>query len=144
MTATGTQIQLITDAPSLNGDALLVLGEEASDNLNSTYEQFCPNGLDSPDCQASLEAYMNVDQKVIEKRFVPVVLVGVVAAGMVIEYVQMRQHEKAVSRIRVPSANVETMVAVESSSIVVLATQTNGGNLLTVVPSPTGGYVYIS
>ena len=87
---------------------------------------------------------MNVDQKIIEKRFVQVVVVGVMAVGMVVEYVQMRQHEKAISRIRVPSANVETMVAVESSSIVVLATQTNGGKLLTVVPSPTGGYVYIS
>lgn len=148
MTATGTQIELITDAPSLNGDALLVLGEEASNNLNSTYEEFCPDGLDSPDCEVSLEACMNVDQKVIEKRIVPVVALAAVgavaAAGMAINYAQMRQHENAISRMRITSANVEKLVAVKSSSTVVLATQTSGGNLLTVVPNPTGGYVYIS
>ena len=143
MTATGTQIQLITDAPSLNGDVLLAFGDDAAENLESTYEEFCQNGLDSPNCQASLEAIMKIDQEGIEKRFVPLVFVAVVAAGIAIEYVQMRQHEKAISRIRVPSANVAKMVAVQSSSTVVLATLTSGGNLITVVPNPTSVYVFI-
>lgn len=148
VTATGTQIQLITDAPSLNGDALLVLGETAAANMNSTYEEFCANGFDSPNCRVSLEAIMKIDQEGIEKRFVPVVfaavMAAVMAAGVVAEYVQMRQHEKAVSRVRFTSANVEKMVAVQSANIVVLATQTSGGDLITVVPSPTSVYVYIS
>ena len=144
MTATGTQIQLITDAPSLNGDVLLAFGEDAASYSNSTYEEFCQNGLDSPDCQVSLEASMKIDQEGIEKRFVPLVFAAVVAAGMAIEYVQMRQHDNAISRIRIPSANVAKMVAVQSSSTVVLATQTSGGNLVTVVPNPTSVYVFIS
>lgn len=100
VTATGTQIQLITDAPSLNGDALLVLGETAVANMNSTYEEFCANGFDSPNCRVSLEAIMKIDQEGIEKRFVPVAFAAVMAAGVVAEYVQMRQHEKVVSRVR--------------------------------------------
>ena len=144
VTATGTQIQLITDAPSLNGDGLLAFGQDAADYANSTYEEFCQNGLDSPNCQVSLEASLKIDQEGIEKRFVPVIFAAVVAAGMAIEYAQMRQHEKAISRIRIPSANLATMVAVQSSSTVVLATQTSGGNLITVVPSPTSVYVFIS
>lgn len=144
VTATGTQIQLITDAPSLNGDALLVLGEIAAANMNSTYEEFCANGFDSPNCRVSLEAIMKIDQEGIEKRFVPVVFAAVMAAGVVAEYVQMRQHEKAVSRVRFTSANVEKMVAVQSANIVVLATQTSGGDLITVVPSPTSVEVAVA
>ena len=149
VTATGTQIQLITDAPSLNEDVLVVLPKGVSDYLNSTYEEFCPNGLDSPECQVSLVslgAYIKIDQNVIEKRILPVVAAGVFAAwtGMVIAYVQMYQHENAISRIRVPSRNLEKMLAVQSSSTIVVATQTSGGNMITVVPNPTGGYVHIS
>ena len=144
VTPTGTQIQLITDAPSLNGDALLAFGEDAANYLNSTYEEFCQNGLDSPDCQVSLEASMKIDQEGIEKRFAPIVWAAVVVAGMAIEFVQMRQHDKAISRVRLPSANVAKLVEVKSPGIVVLATQTSGGNLVTVFPTTTSVYVLIS
>lgn len=156
VTATGTQIQLITDVPSLNGDVLLVLGDGASDSMNSTYEEFCPNGLDSPECQVSLEACMKVGQKVIEKRIIPIIagLAGVAVAGIVANYVQIQQHDKAIikapiskapiSMVIIPSGNLEKELAVQNSPTVVIATQSSGGNLLTVVPSPTGGYVYIS
>lgn len=81
MSATGSQIELITDVASLNGDALVLIGADAATNLETVYQENCPNGLDSPNCEASLQVAMNVDQQIFEplqKRvaiFIPIVVV---------------------------------------------------------------------
>lgn len=85
MTVTGAQIELITGLPGLNGDALLALGLDAAANLESVYQESCPNGLDSPDCESSLQAVLSVDQEILQKRVLPV-LAGVVVAELAIEY----------------------------------------------------------
>lgn len=72
---TGPQIELITDVPSLNGDALLALGPDAAAALETAYQEKCPN--------------------------------------------------------------VAMLSSVQGAKTVVFATQTNGGKLVTAVPSPT-------
>ena len=69
VSVTGAQIELITGVPSLSGDAVLVLGPDAVAGLEIAYEENCPNGLDSPGCEASLQLALNVDQQqVLQKR----------------------------------------------------------------------------
>ena len=136
---TGAQIELITDVPSLNGDAVLVLGPDAVAGLEIAYEENCPNGLDSPGCEASLQLALNVDQQqVLQKRVAPLffVVVPVALAVWAIEWAEIRQWENAVSTIRMPSPNVAMLSSVTKASTVVFATA-GGGSLITVVPSPT-------
>lgn len=95
---TGPQIELITDVPSLNGDALLALGPDATAALELAYQENCPNGLDSPNCEASLQIALNVDQQSLQKSILPVLAVIAVAV-IAIEFVEIRQHENAISRI---------------------------------------------
>lgn len=133
---TGPQIQLVTDVPSLNGDALLALGPDAAAGLELAYQENCPNGLESPNCEASLQLALNVDQQSLQKRVFQI-LVPILIVGMAIEFAEMRGSENAISRIRMPSPNVEILSSVQGASTVVIATQKNGGNLITAVPSPT-------
>ena len=137
MSVTGAQIEILTDAPGLNEDALIVFGKDAVDNLESAYQENCPKGLNSSNCEASLQAVIGVDQPVLQKRFLW--LVPVVVAAVAVEYAQIRQHENAISRIRMPSPNLSKLSSVQGSSTVVFATQTHGGSLITVFPSSTVG-----
>ena len=134
---TSAEIELMTNVPSLNGDALLALGPDAAANLESVYQENCPNGLDSPNCLTNLQAAMSVDQQVLEKRFLPALVVGIVVVLVGIEYAEVRGQEKAISRIRIPSANLAKVSPYQGVSTVVFATQTTGGDLITAVPSPT-------
>lgn len=133
---TGPQIELITDVPSLNGNALLALGPDAAAALETAYQENRPNGLDSPNCETSLQLAVNVDQPNLQKRVV-VFLVPILVVGMAIDFTEMRKQENAISRIRMPSHNVATPSSVRGAKTVVFATQTNGGKLTTAVPSPT-------
>lgn len=137
---TGTQIELITDVPSLNGDALIALGPDAAANLKSVYQENCVNGIDSP-CEASLQAAMNVHQQILEKR-VPIIipiLVAVMAIKVGIEYVALEKNANAISKARLPSADIAAISPVleQGARTVVIATQTSGGNLITAFASPT-------
>lgn len=145
VSATGSQIELITDVASLNGDALVLIGADAATNLETVYQENCPNGLDSPNCEASLQVAMNVDQQMFEplqKRvaiFIPIVVVI-----LAIEYAIIQKNEDAIvpkpspiSVMRIPSPNLAKPSLVQGAKTVVFATQTEGGNLITVVPSPT-------
>lgn len=138
VTVTGAQMELITDAPSLSGDALLALGPDAVANLESVYQENCPSGLDSPNCEASLQAAMNVDQQTLlnglQKRLP--ILIPIVVVVLAIEYALLREDETSISRVRVPSPNLAKVSPIQGASIVVVATQTKGGNLITAVPSP--------
>lgn len=133
---------LITDVPQLNGDALLALGEDAADNLDSVYQENCPNGFNSPNCEASILAAMNVDQQSIQsiqKRFL--FLVPIVVAVLGTEYIVLNQAEKGarkVRKIRVANKNLAAskLASAQGSSTVVFVTTTNGGNLITAIPSP--------
>ena len=100
------------------------------------YQDNCPNGLDSPNCEASLQLGLNVDQKTLQKRVV-FILAPIMVVAMAIEFAMIRKQENAISRIRMPSPNVAIISSVEGASTVVFATQTSGGNLITAVPSPT-------
>lgn len=137
MNVTGPQIELITDAPSLNGDAILALGPDAVAALEVAYEENCSNGLESPNCEASLQVALNVDQQSLQKRVIPLVIPAIMVAVMAVEYVEIRKNENAISRIRMPSPNVAMVSSAQGASTVVLAIQTSGGSLITVVPSPT-------
>ena len=136
VSVTGAQMELVTNAPGLSGDALLALGPDAAANLDSVYRENCPNGLESPNCESSLQAAMNVDQQSIEKRALPV-LAAIVVAVLAIEYAALRKDDDAVSRIPVPSTNLAKVSPVQDARIVVFA---NGGNLITAVPSPTADH----
>ena len=140
MTVTGTQIELITDVPSLNGDAVIALGPDAATNLKSAYQNNCVNGIDSP-CEASLQAAMNVDQQILEKRipiFIPI-LVAVMAVMIAIEYAALEKNANAIRKARIPSADIAAISPVleQGARTVVIATQTSGGNLITAYASPT-------
>ena len=141
ITVTGAQLELVTDIPELDGDAVLAIGPDAVNDLNLVYQEYCPDGLNSPNCSTSLQAAMSVDQEILQKRVVPV-LVGIVAAVLAIEYAWLKNddtqlHEQSISRIRMPSSNLAKLSSVQGSKTVVFATQTTGGNLITAVPSPT-------
>lgn len=137
MNITGAQIELLTEAPGLNGDVLIILGGDAVDNLESAYQANCPKGLNSSNCEASLQAAIGVDQPILQKRLLW--LVPIVVAAIAVEWAEMRQHENAISRIRMPSPNLSKLSSVQGSSTVVFATQTHGGSLITVFPSSTIG-----
>ncbi len=133
---------LITDVPQLNGDALLALGEDAADNLDAVYQENCPNGFNSPNCEASILAAMNVDQQSlqsIQKRFLFLVPIAVAVLGT--EFIWIKQAEKGarkVSSVRVASQNLAAskLSSAQGSSTVVFATTTSGGNMITAVPNP--------
>lgn len=138
ITATGAQIELVTDIAELNGDAVLAFGPDAMNNLDLVYQQDCPDGLNSPNCSSSLQAAISVDQAVLRKRVVPV-LIGTVAAVLAIEVAWIKHdeaQESSMSRYRMPSPNLAKLSAVQGSKTVVFATS-SGGNLITEVPSPT-------
>ena len=136
-------MELVTNVPSLNGDALLALGPDAAANLDTVYQENCPNGLDSPNCLTSLQEAMSVDQQVLEKRIVPVIIAfGVFGAYLGFQYAQIEKHEKAIRRIRtissmrIPSANLAKISPYQGSGTMVFETQTAGGDQITVIPSP--------
>ena len=138
---------LVTDVPELNGDALLALGEDAADNLYSVYQENCPNGFNSPNCEASLIAAMYVDQQSIQsiqKRlvFLAPLFIAVLAVGagtVVGEAVVLNKAHKGVSKVRdvrIASANLAAskLSSAQGSPTVVFATTTNGGSPITAVP----------
>ena len=136
---TGAQVELITDIPELNGDAVLAIGPDAMVNLDLVYQEYCPDGLSSPNCSSSLQDAISVDQEILQKRVVPIIA-GIVVAVLAIEYAWIKNdetQEKSISRIRVPSSNLAKLSPVQGSKTVVFATQTTGGDLITAVPSPT-------
>lgn len=137
---TGAQLELVTDIPELNGDAVLAIGPDAVNDLNLVYQEYCPDGLNSPDCASSLQAAMSVDQEGLQKRIVPLFVgLGIFCAFSAIEYA-MYQRDAAqapkLSRVRMPSANLAKLSSVQGAKTVVFATQTTGGNMITAVPSP--------
>ncbi|KAF6240576.1 hypothetical protein HO173_001247 [Letharia columbiana] len=87
---TGPQIEVITDVASLNGDTLPALGPDAAAALKIAYQENCPNGLGSPNCETSLQLALNVDQPNLQKRVV-VFLVSILVVGMAIEFAEMRK-----------------------------------------------------
>lgn len=137
---------LVTDVPQLNGDAVLALGDDAADNLYSVVEENCPNGFNSPNCEASIMAAMNVDQQSIQsiqKRFffLAPIIVAVLATSLGTEIIVLNQSgrkPRKVSNIRVANKNLAAsrLSPAQGASTVVFATTTVGGSLITAVPQP--------
>ena len=133
---------LMTDVPQLNGDAVLALGEDAADNLDSAYQNNCPNGFDSPNCEASILAALNVDQQSlqnVQKRFF--FLIPIVVAVLATEVVVLHQADKGVRKVRsvrIASNNLAAskLSSAQGASTVVFATTTSGGSLITAIPQP--------
>lgn len=134
---------LVTDVPQLNGDAILVLGEDAADNVYSVVQENCPNGFNSPNCEASILAAMNVDQQSIQsiqKRFffLAPVVVAVLATSLGTEMIVLNKpgrRPRKVSNIRVANLNLAAskLSPAQGASTVVFATT---GSLITAVPQP--------
>lgn len=140
---TGAQVELITNVPELNGDALLAFGPDAANNFQSVYQENCLDGLDSPNCLPRLQSAVSVDQQSLEKRIIPALIAGgVMAVAVAIEAVRLdRQIDqvKPISRQRVASADVSKLSAVVGSPTIVFVTTTSGGTPITAVPNRPQG-----
>ena len=137
---------LVTDVPQLHGDTVLALGEDAADNVYSAYQENCPNGFNSPNCEASILAAMYVDQQSIQsiqKRifFLAPIIVAVLATSLGTEIIVLNHQGRGaqkVRNIRVANKNLAAskLSSAQGASTVVFATTTIGGSLITAVPQP--------